>query len=79
MIQPIQTVEEQLVDRVLDTLSNGDLDALTAYATLLQDGKEHEPTPDQRRVLRILSERCEEISTTGKLTAEPWGWQPRHP
>ncbi len=73
MIQPLRTAEEQLMDRVLNTLSNEEIAALIAYATLLQDGKQHEPTPDQQGALQVLTERLEEIRTTGELTA------PRHP
>jgi hypothetical protein len=74
MFHPLRNPEQERLSMVCETLSNDELATLIKCAEMLQGGKEYAPTPEQQEVLNTFSERMNELKTTGKLTAEPWGW-----
>jgi|WetSurMetagenome_2_1015567.scaffolds.fasta_scaffold242616_2 hypothetical protein len=78
MFHPLRSIEEEYSIAVGKTLSNEELDTLIKYVETLQGGAEYVCTPEQQAVLSTFSGRIDELKTTGKLTAEPWGWMWRY-
>jgi len=72
-IRPVKTIDEERSLKVCKTLSNDELDALLTYVMLLQNKRKGEPTPEQLAALDTYLQRINEIRTTGKLAANPWG------